>query len=99
LDLVIELKERNSFDYYYKCFDWLKKKMDGLNISPCINFEFLKKLRNIKHLFNNLNISRDKNVKEKWFSLIEEEIPEILLVLNEEHWLFDYFKSVIISFL
>ena len=61
LEIIFQLKEKSTFDYYYTTSDWLKRKMDNFDIAPTINFLLLKNLKKIKHLFNNLSLSKKKS--------------------------------------
>ena len=95
LQLLVELEEEECL--LYEIESTLKEKMKMFDISPLFNFPLWKKLKDVKHLFNYLYISKKMELKQKWLMAIKERIPEVWNVYQETHQVFDYFKKVLDS--
>ncbi len=96
LELLYSIPEEELDLMYNFVFDTrLKDKMDEFEITPLFNFSLWRKLKDYKAYFNYLKISKRIDLKEKWFTLIVKEIPEILSIYHEINQAFDYFKDAL----
>ena len=72
-----------------------KNKMDEFDITPLFNFSLWRKLKDCKGFFNYMKISKRIDLKEKWFIIIVQRIPEILTIYDDVNQAFDYFKGAL----
>ena len=98
LELLYSIPEKELDMMYNAVYDTrLKEKMDQFDITPLFNFSLWRKLKDCKGYFNYMKISRRIDLKEKWFILIAQGIPEILTIHDEVNQVFDYFKDALES--
>ena len=94
---VLYLIPEKELDFMYNAvFDTrLKEKMNEFDITPLFNFSLWRKLKDYKGYFNYMKISKRIDLKEKWFIMIAQEIPELLTIYDEVNQVFDYFKDAL----
>ena len=94
---VLYLIPEKELDFMYNAvFDTrLKEKMDEFDITHLFNFSLWRKLKDYKGYFNYMKISKRIDLKEKWFLLIAQGIPELLTIYDEVNQVFDYFKDAL----
>ena len=98
LELLYSIPEKELDTMYNFIFDTrLKEKMDEFDITPLFNFSLWRKLKDYKSYFNYMKISKRIDLKEKWFIMIAQEIPELLTIYDEVNQVFDYFKNALES--
>ena len=96
LELLYSIPEKELDMMYNAVFDTrLKERMDEFELTPLFNFSLWRKLKDYKGYFNYLKISKRIDLKEKWFIIITQGIPEILTIYDEVNQAFDYFKAAL----
>ena len=97
LNIFQEIKQSGTLGLLLALGNELQAKMELFNIPLAFNFLLWTKLKNAKSYFNYLRMAKDKEIKVKWFNVILENIPDVLLVLDETNPVFDYYKETITS--
>ena len=96
LELLYSIPEKELDMMYNYVFDTrLKHKMEEFDITTLFNFSLWRKLKDYKSYFNYLKISKRIDLKEKWFIIIVQGIPELLTIYDEVNEVFDYFKEAL----
>ena len=99
LKICCDLFQVGLLRFYYEISEILREKFDLYGIDLFFNFSLWEKLTSYKNLFNYLSSSKNLKTKQKWFEEILENIPDILEILNESHFTFQFFKGVIIEYI
>jgi hypothetical protein len=76
---------------------FLIRKMEIFDITPSFNFILWKNLFDNKQFFNYLYLSGSQTSKDKWLQMILMAVPDLDSLLNETHYMFDYYKNILIT--
>ena len=92
------LVENNLYKTIFSDYgEGLRKKLEFFGVSMSFNFKLWKNLHENKQLFNYLKMSTFETSKNKWMNIILQLIPDLELIFNETHNVFDFYKNILLG--
>jgi len=101
LDICCEIMDQGNLGQLWIDMgsEFIRNKLRLHNINENFNFYLWRKLNQCAVYFNYLKISKRMEVKLKWMQMIVREIPEIELLFEETHTVFDKYKNILMTYL
>lgn len=100
LDICCEIIDQGNFGRLWLDIgtEFIRNKLHLHNIDENFNFYLWRKLNQCATYFNYLKLSKKVELKLKWMEMIVREIPDIDLLFEETHAVFDKYKDILMTY-